>query len=259
VRVFAADWSGARTGEERHLVLAEVDVDTRRVLRLVPATRDGVTVALLDAAAHGDVLAGLDFAFSLPRWWLDTQRIASVDDLWADTGRLEGWLAACEPPFWGRPGRRRPGHPVTSEYRVTELAASPRPRSTFQIGGAGAVGTATLRGLPHLHRLRRSGFGVWPWDPWAAPAVVEAWPRLALGPVVKSSVAARRAWVDAHVDALDDRAADFVVASDDALDAAATGLRLAATWAEARPRPAHPAVALEGWIAGVVAPSGGGW
>ena len=40
----------------------------------------------------------------------------------------------------------------------------------FQIGGAGAVGTGSIRGMPHLLTLARNGFGIWPFS--------EGWPRL---------------------------------------------------------------------------------
>jgi hypothetical protein len=258
VRVFAVDWSGARVGEDRHLWVAEADADTGRLVALAPATRRAAVdhlIAAADGRAAGGMVAGLDFSFSLPAWWLTANRIGSVDELWADEARLEGWLAACAAPFWGRPGRPRPGLPPDQEYRRTELAAPRRPRSTFQIGGAGAVGTGTLRGLPHLARLRAAGVALWPWDPWVAPVVAEVWPRLALGGTVKSSPAARAQWVARHRDALDDRAAASIEASDDALDAAAAALHLALDAGRARPAPAGPTVALEGWIDGIAVPA----
>ena len=42
------------------------------------------------------------------------------------------------------------------------MLTSVRPKSTFQIGGAGAVGTGSLRGMPHLLTLREAGCAVWP-------------------------------------------------------------------------------------------------
>jgi hypothetical protein len=254
VRVFAVDWSGARVGEDRHLWVAEADADTGRLVALAPASRRTAVDQLIAAADAGGMVAGLDFSFSLPAWWLTANRICSVDELWADSARLEGWLAACAAPFWGRPGRPRPGLPLSLEYRRTELAATRRPRSTFQIGGAGAVGTGSLRGFPHLARLRAAGVGVWPWDTWSAPVVAEVWPRLALEGVVKSSPSARAQWVAEHRDALDDRAAACIEASDDALDAAAAALHLARDADRPRSAPAGPTVALEGWIAGVAPP-----
>ncbi len=245
-----ADWSGAATGEQAGLRLAEVDPSGPRVVSVRALRRVDAVDRIVDAMAEWpDVVVGLDFSFSLPAWWLEASGIGCVDDLWGDAGRLEGWLRACEPPFWGRPGRRRP---VTDgdELRLTELAARPRPRSTFQVGGAGAVGTASLRGMPHLARLRAAGAGIWPWDPWSGPVVAEVWPRLAIGSITKSSAAARAAWVEAHRHLLPSEVADAVAASADALDAVAAALDLAAR-PPPPPVPLTARVALEGWIAGV--------
>src|ERR1035441_1130502 len=104
MRFVAADWSGAARAEQRHLWMAEVDGDSRRVVRLAPYSRLGAAERLLDlAAADPDLTVGLDFGFSLPAWFLDHHGIESAADLWADEARLESWLEACSPPFWGRP------------------------------------------------------------------------------------------------------------------------------------------------------------
>lgn len=66
-----------------------------------------------------------------------------------------------------------------------------RPKSVFQIGGAGAVGTGSLRGMPILKRLRDAGFAVWPFDAPRWPCVVEIYPRLLTGAVNKGSAGAR--------------------------------------------------------------------
>jgi hypothetical protein len=60
------------------------------------------------------------------------------------------------------------------------------PKSPFQIGGAGAVGTGTLRGIPMLPRLRENGFSIWPFDEPRLPLLVEIYPRLLTGAVKKS-------------------------------------------------------------------------
>jgi hypothetical protein len=68
----------------------------------------------------------------------------------------------------------------------------------FQMGGAGAVGTASLRGMPGLLRLREAGFRIWPFDSpelRRAPMVVEIYTRLMTGAVTKSSEAARTAYL----------------------------------------------------------------
>ena len=95
---------------------------------------------------------------------------ASAPELWA-AAAVDGerWLRECPPPFWGLAGRRRPdGH---EQFRQTEATVAAvggiRPKSTFQIGGAGSVGTGSVRGFPALTRLRAGGFTIWPFD---APA-----------------------------------------------------------------------------------------
>jgi hypothetical protein len=250
-RTLAVDWSGAARGEERILRVATTVDGIVESVRA--ATREQAGDLLVDAA-HADpgLVAGLDFSFSTPAWWLDACGIAGPAELWADAGRLERWLADCRPPFWGRPGRRRPptgGDPL----RLTERCAPGTPGSVFQVGGAGAVGTASLRGMPTLTRLRKAGFAVWPFDPWRSPVVVEVWPRLAIGPLVKSSPAARGGWVRTRRGRLSPGAAAAARHSPDALDAAA-----AALWLADHPFPGpaadDPVVDREGWIAGVEAP-----
>ena len=73
------------------------------------------------------------------------------------------------------------------------------PKSVFQIGGSGSVGTASLRGMPMLLTLRKAGFRIWPFDSPAAgqPLVVEMYTRLNTGPVHKSNPAARAAYLAA--------------------------------------------------------------
>jgi hypothetical protein len=256
IDVAAADWSGAKRGEHRHLWLAEHDGERRAVVSVRPLTRVEAADRLLGlASANPSLVAGLDFSFSLPAWWLAQSGIGAAVDLWTDRSRLEGWLRACEPPFWGRPGRRRPAPALGEEWRRTELAAPGHPASTFQIGGAGAVGTASLRGMPALARLQAAGFAIWPFDSWRQPAVVEVWPRLALGSLVKSSPAARAAWARSQGRRLHPAVATAVVASADALDAVAAALALAGR-AGPRPTLVDPVVVLEGWIDGVPLPEG---
>lgn len=237
--------------------MAGADVAARALISLAPATRAEAAAAILTAAEReAELVVGLDFSFSMPAWWLDTCGVATAPELWADADRLEGWLADCPSPFWGRPGRRRPprrGHPL----RVTERLAPGRPGSVFQIGGAGAVGTASLRGMPTLLRLREAGLSVWPFQPWALPAVVEVWPRLALGPMVKSDTDARRRWVGEHRTQLSDGdgMATSIAGSADALDAAAAALWLADRATTPRPEVTDPIVVREGWIDGVPLPT----
>jgi hypothetical protein len=113
-----------------------------------------------DARRDGQVVVGLDFAFSLPAWFLDQRGLSNAPELW-ELVEQEGeqWLLECTPPFWGRPGVTRPV--LLGHFRQTELdvpaVRGTRPKSVFQIGWAGAVGTGSLRGMPVLRRLRDAG------------------------------------------------------------------------------------------------------
>jgi hypothetical protein len=72
------------------------------------------------------------------------------------------------------------------------------PKSPFQIGGAGAVGTGTLRGIPLLHTLRNAGFRIWPFDTPDIPTfplLLEIYPRLMTGAVYKARLAERQRYL----------------------------------------------------------------
>ena len=137
----------------------------------------------------------------------------------------EGWLATCAPPFWGRPGRPRPTLP--EHFRRTERSLSVggiSAKSTFQVGGAGAVGTGSIRGMPHLRQLREAGFAIWPFDPPSPWTVLEIYPRLCTGPVHKSNLAQRARYLDESPWVLSDRFAAAMVGSEDAFDTAISAL-----------------------------------
>ena len=80
--------------------------------------------------------------------------------------------------------------------------------------------------MPHLARLRAAGASIWPFDDAGPLTVVEIYPRLFTGPVVKRSAPARRAAVagDRRVPAA---LVEDVVASEDAFDAALSALAMA--------------------------------
>lgn len=71
----------------------------------------------------------------------------------------------CPPPVSGLP-----------RHRVTENPfGAARPKSPFQLAGAGCVGAQSLTGIPWLNRLRqRPGVVVWPFQPWQDAGVVLA-------------------------------------------------------------------------------------
>ncbi len=85
---------------------------------------------------------------------------------------------------------------MTDPLQIAKIAGI-APKSVFQIGGAGAVGTASLRGMPGLLMLREAGFRVWPFDKPSLkkPMVVEIYTRLMTGAVTKSSEVARTAYL----------------------------------------------------------------
>jgi hypothetical protein len=242
VSVFAIDWSGRRTGERRFLWTAEA-VDG--VLVRLEAGRSRAEIAD-DLAARVDadpgLVVGFDFSFSLPAWFLDDRSFATAPDLWdAATRDGEDWLRGCDPPFWGRPGRPRPELP--EPLRVTEARIGAvggiRPKSTFQIGGAGSVGTGSVRGFPVLAQLRRAGFAIWPFDaPARPPVAVEIYPRLLTGEVVKSDLHARRAHLDRQHPGLAPALRELAIASEDAFDAAVSALVMSVHEAELRTLPA---------------------
>jgi hypothetical protein len=264
VRVVAVDWSGRARGERRAIWVAEAR--DGQIVRLEDGrSRDEVAELVLDlAAADPRLVVGLDFSFSLPQWFLDDRGFSTVDDLW-EAAAVDGerWLRACAPPFWGRPGVPRPQLP--KHLRVTEEQApghaGVRPKSSFQVGGAGSVGTGSIRGFSVLARLRRAGIAIWPFDTDTLPRVVEVYPRACTGAVVKSRRDARARLLDARFPKLPPSIRTRAVGSEDAFDALVTALVMAEHEDElvSLDPPGHPASAREGWMwcprepAGVVA------
>ena len=230
MRVIAIDWSGARQNAGKGIWLAEAR--DGRLARLENG-RDREAIAdhlIAEARRAPALIVGFDFAFSLPAWFLDERGLAGAPDLWALAAREgEAWLGACEPPFWGRPNKGRPA--LIEHFRWTDRAVPKTggiaPKSVFQIGGAGAVGTGSLRGMPTLRRLRDAGFSVWPFDPPGGPRVVEIYPRLLTGRVVKSDPAGRAAHLAAHQPDLPRHLRQQASDDDSAFDAALSALVMA--------------------------------
>jgi hypothetical protein len=212
-RVAAVDWSGRAQGAGRYIWTAIAG--DGGLLALEPGRERAqvadhlVELALADPA----LVVGLDFAFSMPLWFLDERGLENGMEVPEELA--ERWLRDCSPPFWGRPGRRRGTEP---QFRRTELTLAWQPKSVFQIAGAGAVGTGSLRGFPLLRRLRAEGFAVWPFDEPRLPLALEIFPRLLTGQVVKSRAASRLAYLRAEGWPL--QAGD----SEDAFDAAVSAL-----------------------------------
>jgi hypothetical protein len=226
--VVAVDWSGSIVDERRHIWVAiVVDGD---LIRLDHGHRRADVPAILRRIVDEvgpRVAVGFDFAFGLPAWFARARGCATGPDLWA-LARTEGesWLRECDPPFWGRRRRRRPYTNPADGMRATDATArrvgSSAPKSVFQIGGVGAVGTGSVRGMPVLTDLRAAGFAIWPFDAPAWPVVIEIYPRHFTGHVVKSNGAARAVYLTDHWSDMPPTFRDSACQSDDAFDAALT-------------------------------------
>ncbi|MEO6805297.1 MAG: hypothetical protein ABI286_06105 [Edaphobacter sp.] len=226
-RVVAVDWSGDKGPGQRKKIWAGVwTAATGRVTLESGRTREELFAWLVELAGETPrMVVGFDFSFGFPAWFMEELGIASAPEFWrvVAEGQGERWLHEdCEDGrFWGRAGSRRHGKKpeefcgehahrmlrraetvlkvraeMTDPLAVARIAGI-APKSVFQIGGAGAVGTASLRGMPGLLVLRSAGFKVWPFDAPSVkkPMVVEIYTRLMTGAVTKSSEVARTAYL----------------------------------------------------------------
>ncbi len=226
-RVVAVDWSGAKSGAASKIWLAEVRDHRLTRLESGRGRREIAEHLISEASANPNLVVGLDFAFSFPYWYVETLGPKCVEDLWelvAEEG--EDWLLSCRPPFWGRPGKRKPD--LSEYFRATEREASKskgsNPQSVFKIGGAGAVGTGSIRGMPHLAILRKNGFSIWPFHKVKTPLLLEIYPRLLTGSVIKSDFDEREAYLAKYYPEIDDTFACKAASSEDAFDAAVSAL-----------------------------------
>lgn len=253
MRVVAVDWSGDATvrGQRQHIW--EATAADGRLVSLTNGLRRCELIERIKGWADDDpeLAVGLDFAFSLPHWFLSERGLKSPYELWNLVGREgEGWLADCRPPFWGRVGTRKV--PAQELFRRTELDCQPvagiAPKSVFQISGPGAVGTGSIRGMPFLRELHDSGFSIWPFDAPGWPRVVEIYPRALTGAVVKSDQSSRQ-----KHRAMGKLPADLRMvaeSSEDAFDSAVSALAMSEDVEALRrlERTTDPIVSLEGEI-----------
>jgi hypothetical protein len=228
VRVVAIDWSGAKTHTGDKIWLAEAADGGLVRLERMPG-RAAVAALLIDEAPPGSpVVVGLDCAFSMPAWFVDQCGAATAHQFWCLVEEQgEQWLAECASPFWGRRGTRKPAG--IELFRRSErgfgAVAGSVPKSVFQIAGAGAVGTGSVRGMRVLRRLHDAGFSIWPFDAPRLPAVIEIYPRLFTGPVRKSDAAARARHLERYSQ-LGSLMRSAAERSEDAFDAAVSALEM---------------------------------
>jgi diadenosine tetraphosphate (Ap4A) HIT family hydrolase len=230
IRVIAVDWSGAKGGEQSKIWLAEVW--SGRMERLeCGRTRDEIIEHLVQEAEWGsELVVGLDFAFSFPEWFCKELGAKDAPAVWQSVQEQgEAWLDECPEPFWGRPGKKRPEVPAHLRRTEQEIEADGggQPKSVFQIGGGGAVGTGSIRGMPHLLTLREAGFNVWPFQAPRLPLVLEIYPRTLTGSVVKSDRTERERYLAGRFPEMTPEQRRTATGSDDALDAAVSALTMA--------------------------------
>jgi hypothetical protein len=231
-RIVGVDWSGDQGPGQRKKIWAGVWTASDSSLQPGKVTLENgrSRVELMEwlvemARQTPRMVVGFDFSFGFPAWFMRELGIASAPEFWrlVAEGQGEKWLHKdCEDGrFWGRAGSQRHGKKpaefcgehahrmlrraetvlkvraeITDPLAVARIAGI-APKSVFQIGGAGAVGTASLRGMPGLLVLREAGFRIWPYDKpsMKKPLVVEIYTRLMTGAVTKSSEAARTAYL----------------------------------------------------------------
>ncbi len=225
-RVIAVDWSGKAKGAAESIWRAMV-VDGHLVELENGLDRTEVTQWIVEyAQRHPRTVVGLDFAFSFPAWFCERERWVSGHEVWDSMHvRADELLDTCEPPFWGRAETKsqKLGH----AFRQTELDVEGQPKSVFQIGGAGAVGTGSLRGMRHLAQLAEAEFAIWPFDEPGLPLVVEIYPRLFTPKgLVKSRHLERRAHLTQTFPDQNPILLERAAGSEDAFDATISALTM---------------------------------
>jgi hypothetical protein len=226
-RVIAVDWSGKAKGAAESIWRAVV-VDGHLVELENGLDRTEVTEWIVDyVQRHPHTVVGLDFAFSFPGWFCEREGWSSGREAWAAMRKSsDELLATCEPPFWGRPGTK--AQTMGHGFRQTEMDVEGQPKSVFQIGGAGAVGTGSLRGMRHLALLADAGFAIWPFDGQGWPLVVEIYPRLFTPKgLIKSHHLDRRAHLTETFPDQNPVLLERAAGSEDAFDAAISALTMA--------------------------------
>jgi hypothetical protein len=239
-RVIAIDWSGRidAAGQRRHIwagvwTAAGAGKKTKESFALEAGrTRQELAAWLIELAQETPrMVVGVDCCFSYPAWFLKEHKCRTVFELWKKVaeGKGEEWLHrdCADDRFWGKAGSlrhgRRPeefcGPGLMRMMRFTDvdnkitpklLEEEPEraaavlgitPKSPFQIGGAGSVGTGSLRAMPMLLKLREAGFRTWPFEAAELgaeepkPLLVEMYTRLLTGAVKKSNAEARKVYL----------------------------------------------------------------
>ena len=297
-RIVAVDWSGRidPAGQRRHIWAG---VWTRGKVTLEAGrTREELVEWLIAMSRETPrMVVSLDCCFSFPAWFLAEHGCETVFDFWRKVaaGQGERWLAreadavARDVRFWGAPHKRPEefcGENLHRSMRLTDMdnKITPRllegdperaakvkgitPKSPFQIGGSGSVGTGSLRAMPFLLRLSEAGFRIWPFESARLtaskpqPLLVEMYTRLMTGAVAKSNAEARaryfaaRKKTDDVYKGLGRVVMERALGSEDAFDALVSVLEMV-RWREEFSRlkaTSDPVLRLEGitWRPGIL-------
>jgi hypothetical protein len=256
VRCVAVDWSGRATGAQETIWIAAARDGELEFLESGRSREAAIDWVIHAARSDPELVAGFDFCFSFPRWYCERRGWRDGPAVWRGVSGAAGetLLAGEAPPFWGRTTTRPAFAADEPPLRMTEDGPLPG-KSIFQIGGAGAVGTGSLRGMPLLLRLRDAGFSIWPFDvPAVTPVALELYPRrlypeaTCLAHLSKRSWSSRHAhleqWFPHHPRPLLERAAG----SEDAFDAAVCALVMSGHAEQLRALPAQADRRLEGMV-----------
>ena len=265
----AIDWSGRvdAAGQRRHIWAGvwttASEFSPKETVTLTAGRTRSETIAWLAELARETprMVVGIDCCFSYPVWFLKEHGCQTVFDLWRQVaeGKGEAWLHrdCADLRFWGKAGPMRHGkrpaefcgpnlhrmmrltdveNKITPKLLVEDPERAAKvlgitPKSPFQIGGSGSVGTGSLRAMPHLLELREAGFRTWPFESAALnvehpqPLLVEMYTRLLTGAVKKSNPAARKVYLanrcksDAAYAGLSRKVLAAAQSSEDAFDA----------------------------------------
>lgn len=206
--VITADWSAEQgrkpNPQENRCWLAWGTPSDRSDPEYMPTRLEAIERIKAILAEHpgARAIVGLDFAIGYPI--ADTGEAvlpvgrdlcALIDELVIDdpSGNNNRFHAAAElnrrikqitgaphGPFWGRPRtlpiddltEKRPEHTGTNKLRAAEVATrkqtNSKPKSSWQLAGAGSVGGQSLVGLKAVHHLLRDlgpRAHLWPFDP----------------------------------------------------------------------------------------------
>lgn len=250
MQIIAIDWSGREHGAAEAIWFARVRDGALVELENGMERAEVIDAAIAATREQPQTVVGLDFAFAFPAWYAQRRGWTSGRQVWdAMRDGAEALLEACEPPFWGRPGTR--AQTLGPALRESEADAPSTPKSVFQIGGAGAVGTGSLRGMRHLADLSDAGVAIWPFDDPRLPMALEIYPRALTGPVLKSRHRARRDYVARRFPDEDAVLRERAAGSEDAFDAAVSALVMAHHHDELAALPSFPSgsrTRLEGAI-----------